>query len=158
MRYYLIITFLFFGIANVYAGNQYGSVLDNNNPPSSGYILISTGENNGNSSVGTWVEPKTIPDLKGDKGEKGDPGPQGPQGPAGEKGEKGDRGEPGRGLRNRREAQLELQFLDTKHTTWSLYAIYDFNNNMNTVGFKCTIKTGKSYLEKRIEELEKRLK
>lgn len=60
-------------------------------------------------------------------------------------------------LTDRYEAQIEIRMLDTKKTTWSSYYIYDAYNDIGTVGLKYTIKLGKSYIDKKIEELEKRI-
>ena len=52
----------------------------------------------GVESLGRWVDPKDVPELKGekgDRGEKGDPGIQGPKGDTGARGAKGDRGDTG---------------------------------------------------------------
>jgi hypothetical protein len=54
-------------------GSFAGGVVDNNNG-AIGDILVSTGNNNGANSVGTWTDPSF---LKGDKGDKGDTGEQG---------------------------------------------------------------------------------
>jgi len=52
----------------------------------------------GAESLGRWVDPKDVPELKGekgDRGEKGDPGIQGPKENTGARGAKGDRGDTG---------------------------------------------------------------
>jgi hypothetical protein len=89
--------------------------------------------------------------VKGDKGDKGD------RGKKGDRGLRGFKGEQGKGLEDRYEFITEARLLDTKKTTWSIYAGRDFNNDVNIVGAKCVIKFGKSYEERRIEELEKRI-
>jgi len=168
-----------------------GGVTDNNNG-NSGDILISTGENNGQNSIGTWADSSA---FKGDKGDTGEQGIQGISGLTGDKGEQGSigeqglsgidgknglngkeglkgadgkkgtdgkdgkqglRGYTGKGLKNRQEAQLEVRIIDTKHTSWAVYGIYDFSNQISTIGAKCTIKIGKSYEEKLIEQLLKK--
>jgi hypothetical protein len=39
----------------------------------------------------------------------------------------------------------------------SVYGGSDFNNKVNIIGVKCTIKLGKGYLDKELEKLQKRL-
>jgi hypothetical protein len=51
-----------------------------------------------------------------------------------------------------------LRVLDTKRTTWELYDTYNTRNNkMIAIGARITIKLGKSYTDRKIEELEKRI-
>lgn len=82
--------------ANVYAGG-----VTDNNAGQQGQVLVSTGENNGANSIGTWTDPTDIDGLKGDKGDPGEPGAQGEQGIqgiqgiSGENGKNGDQGEQG---------------------------------------------------------------
>ena len=161
-----------------------GGVTDTNNG-NLGDIFLSTGENRGANSIGTWTDITTIPELKGEQGEQGLPGASitgkdgytpikdvdyfdgkdglngvGLDGKNGKDGigKQGLRGYTGKGLKNRQEAQLEIRIVDTKNTSLAIYGIYDFNNQISTVGAKCTIKIGKSYLEKKIEELERKIK
>jgi len=57
-----------------------GNVKDDNDG-NQGYILINTGETEGqHNDIGHWTDITTIPELKGEKGDKGDTGPQGPAG------------------------------------------------------------------------------
>lgn len=101
--------------------------------------------------------------AKGDKGDRGDRGKRGKRGKQGVPGVKGDQGqtglqgEQGKGLDDRVEGLVELRLLDTKRTTWSVAGGYDFNNDVSIVQAKCTIKLGKSYTDKKIEDLETRL-
>lgn len=72
-----------------------GTVKDNNNG-NKGDILINTGELNGKQNdIGTWVNPKDVPELKGEKGDKGDTGLQGVKGDTGEQGVAGTDGKDG---------------------------------------------------------------
>jgi hypothetical protein len=93
----------------------------------------------------------------GKKGDKGDKGDTGKTGKKGNKGERGLQGERGRGLEDRYELIGELRLLDTRKTTWSVYAGRDFNNDVNIYGAKCVIKLGTSYEERRLDELEKKI-
>ena len=135
-----------------------GQVTDNNNGQV-GDILISTGQNQGQNSVGTWTDSSTFKGEIGATGEQGLPGIgiDGKDGLNGKDGlgKQGLRGYTGKGLKNKEEAQLEVRIADTKHTTFAVYGIYDFSNQISTVGAKCTIKLGKSYEEKLIEQLLK---
>lgn len=56
-----------------------GGVTDDNNG-NKGYILVSTGQNQGANSEGHWTNPSCIPELKGDKGDTGDNGQDGNDG------------------------------------------------------------------------------
>ncbi len=132
-----------------------GGVVDNNNG-STGDILVATGENNGANSVGTWTNPTDIPTLKGEKGDKGEQGITG-TGEQGERGLRGYRGYTGKGLKDQYKVGVELRIVDTKHTTWATYYNRDLNNKSNEVGIKCTIKLGKDYLDRKLEELERRV-
>lgn len=93
---WIILTTLVFGLAvtgNALAvqPNGYGSVLDNNNG-SQGQVLVNTGQDNGNSDIGTWVDSSF---LKGDKGDKGDTGASGQDGKDGIDGKNGVDGKDG---------------------------------------------------------------
>lgn len=174
-----LIIICFLRIGEVYA--CYGWVRDNNNGKK-GDILIHSGKMEGcKDDVGTWVNPKDVPELKGEKGDpglqgiqglkgekgdagskgdtgdKGDKGETGEQGPKGEQGLQGIQGPRGEGLKDRHELQLELRLLETKRTITSLYYIKDFNNKINTIGAKMTIKLGKSYTDRKLRELEEKL-
>ena len=88
-------------ITTARAGGVRGTVRDNNNG-NKGYILIHSGDVQGQyNDVGTWIDIKDIPELKGEKGDKGDRGERGLTGSAGKdgidgtKGDKGDQGEQG---------------------------------------------------------------
>lgn len=204
-----------------------GGVTDDNNG-NKGNIFVSTGQNNGGNSVGTWVDPKDVPELKGekgDKGDKGDPGAtgatgeqgiqgiQGEQGVAGENGvdgkdglngidgakgdtgDKGDTGEQGvkgdngkdvdpntvNNLQNQLNAQdaknksLENKLEELEATQyivgavirvketkkWNVDLFADYNTGRSIVdrtGIRFTYKFGKGYTEKRMDELEAKIK
>jgi len=73
------------------------NVQDTNDGGNKGYIFTYCGEK-GNNSLGTWVNPKDVPELKGAKGDKGDrgaTGATGSQGVAGQDGLNGVDGENG---------------------------------------------------------------
>jgi hypothetical protein len=169
-RIWLAIMFLFILSSSVFAGVE---TVKDNNDGNKGYILINTGTKNGQSDVGHWTDIVTIPELKGEKGDIGQSGKDGlngeqglsgvngqdgKNGTDGKDGKKGEQGEIGKGLKDQYKAGIELRILDTKHTTWSTYMNRDFNNKTNEIGVKVTIKLGKSYELRRIEELEKKLK
>lgn len=92
--------------------------------------------------------------LNGQDGAKGDTGATGAKGDNGKQGVKGDTG---KGLEDRVEGIVEVRVLDTRKTTWAIYAGKDFNNDVNIIGAKVTVKLGRSYYEKKIDELEARL-
>jgi hypothetical protein len=174
---YLILGFLMSAFAC--EGNDCrtdGNVMDSNRG-SEGTILMYDCRN-GNTDVGKWVDPTEVPELKGEKGDKGDKGEIGLQGIAGqdgingENGTKGDtgdtgatgekgeqgiqglQGERGKGLDDRYELMVEGRILDTKRTTWSVYAGRDINNDVNIFGAKVTIKLGSSYEEREIKKIK----
>jgi len=70
-------------IGTVLCGYAYAGGVTDNNSGNKGYILVSTGENNGANSIGTWTDPLFL------KGDKGDTGSQGIQGVAGTDGKDG---------------------------------------------------------------------
>lgn len=169
-------------------GNVKGTVRDNNNGTEGQVLLHSGEVQGRYNDVGTWVDSDFLQGEdgedgqdgeqgdKGDTGERGrrgitgetgaigEQGEQGEQGEKGDEGKKGDKGNRGlqglrgKGLEDRYEAILEGRILDTRKTTWSIYAGNDFNNNVQIYGVKCTIKFGRSYEERRLDELEKKLK
>ena len=55
-------------------------------------------------------------------------------------------------------AELNFRIADTQKTTTEIFGGYDFNNSSNYCGIRFTIKIGKSYEEKIIENLKRRLK
>lgn len=55
-------------------------------------------------------------------------------------------------------AGVEVRVADTKNMSWHIYYNRGINTNHNEVGVKVVLKLGKSYLEKRIEELQKQIK
>ena len=177
MKKYIVLTM----VISLFATTGFaGGVTDNNNG-NAGNIFISTGENNGANSVGTWVNASDVPELKGAKGDTGatgatgstgstgqngsngengtdgQNGESGENGQQGEKGTQGNQGERGKGLENRTELIGEVRIFDTRKWEGNLYAGHDFNNNVNIIGAKLTYKLGKSYEERRLDELEARL-
>jgi len=80
----VLIAVLVSGMTNAFAGG----VTDNNNGDK-GDIFVSTGENHGSNSVGTWTDPRDICGLKGDKGDTGLQGIQGVSGINGTNGKDG---------------------------------------------------------------------
>ena len=86
-KHLLVFMFLMCGIGLSYAGG----VTDNNNG-NEGYLFVSTGENNGNNSVGHWTDPSF---LKGDKGNDGLNGSNGTDGRDGINGSDGVNGSNG---------------------------------------------------------------
>lgn len=131
---------LVIGIIILFYSFGYSANIVSNNDNIENYILIGTGKTQGKTQIGTWKDIDTIPELKGKQGIQGE------------------RGDKGKGLKNSQEIQAEVILLDTKKTTTSIYYINDFNNQNNTIGLKITIKLGKSYELRKIEELEKKLK
>lgn len=148
----LVVLVLFSGVALA------GGVTDVNNG-NKGDILVSTGENNGANSVGEWTDSSFLKGKDGLNGKNGIDGKTPVKGVDYNDGQsiKGDTGASGKGLENRVEGIVEVRILDTKKTTWSIYGGCDFNNKVNIIGAKLTIKIGKSYIDKKIEQLEKRL-
>jgi len=90
----------------------------------------------------------------GAQGEKGNTGDKGNEG---KKGEQGIQGLPGKGLKDRIELIGEIRILDTKKTTWSVYAGQDVNNRASIVGAKVVFKLGSSYEQRELEKLNARL-
>lgn len=76
------------GVASAKQPPGFGSVQDNNNG-TTGQVLVNSGNDHGNSDIGTWVDSSF---LKGEKGDTGRRGAKGDQGIQGEKGERGNRG------------------------------------------------------------------
>jgi hypothetical protein len=74
-----------------YAVPQMDNVVVNNSG-NSGYIFTSTGTSQGNNQIGKWVNPSSVPELKGEKGDKGDVGPAGQDGLDGAIGPQGEQG------------------------------------------------------------------
>jgi len=93
----------------------------------------------------------------GDTGTMGEKGNAGDKGEEGKKGEQGLQGERGKGLEDRVELIGEVRLLDTKRTTWSVYAGHDVNNKVGIFGAKVVVKLGRSYEERRLDDLEARL-
>ena len=81
----------------------------------------------------------------GDTGTMGEKGNAGDKGEEGKKGEQGLQGERGKGLEDRVELIGEVRLLDTKRTTWSVYAGHDVNNKVGIFGAKVVVKLGRSY-------------
>ena len=142
MKKYIVLTM----VISLFATTGFaGGVTDNNNG-NAGNIFISTGENNGANSVGTWVNASDVPELKGAKGDTGatgatgstgstgqngsngengtdgQNGESGENGQQGEKGTQGNQGERGKGLENRTELIGEVRIFDTRKWEGNLYA------------------------------------
>jgi len=66
--WFALIIFIGFGL---FGGYAYAGGVTDDNDGNKGYILVSTGENNGANSIGTWTDPSF---LKGDKGDTGEQG------------------------------------------------------------------------------------
>ena len=170
----------------VFALPAFAGGVQSDNSGNAGYLFVATGENHGKDSRGIWTDPSEL-GLKGEKGDTGEAGPQGttgeqgsagqdgaigPEGVAGEEGKAGDKGSQGdtgekgqqgiegpqgQGLQDRVELIGEVRVLDTKRTTWSIYAGRDVNNGVGIYGAKVTVKLGRSYEERRLDELEAKL-
>lgn len=93
----------------------------------------------------------------GPQGEKGNMGDKGDEGKTGKQGEQGPQGLQGKGLKDRIELIGEVRILDTKKTTWSVYAGQDVNNRASIVGAKVVFKLGSSYEQRELEKLNARL-
>lgn len=176
IRWILIGVFAFiFGyclVGSVFAGG----VTDTNNG-SVGDILVHSGITNGANDRGTWKDSSTFKGDKGDTGDTGNTGSQGVQGDTGssgadgvsgtdgangvegkqgKKGNKGEKGKQGKGLKNRVNIMVGVQH-EGKKWIKGLHGGYDVNNNVSIVEARFTRKIGKSYTDKRFEELQERL-
>jgi len=117
------------------------------------------GDTGSQGEVGATGQDGTKGDTgeNGEEGKDGDVGKEGKKGTKGDKGKQGIQGEQGKGLEDRYELIGEVRLFDTKRTTWSVYAGHDFNNDVNIIGAKCVVKIGRSYEERRLDELEKKI-
>ena len=159
----------------VYASDVRGTVRDNNNGEE-GFILMHSGEVQGQyNDAGTWTDAEFLRGEDGADGQDGINGADGTDGQAGTNGINGEvgnngidgvngtngidgaNGQDGKGLKNQYKAGVDFRVLDTRKTAWNIYYNSDFNNQIDEVGVKITIKLGKSYEERKIEELEKKL-
>lgn len=61
-------------------------------------------------------------------------------------------------IKNQYTFEVIGRILDTRKTTTEIYGNYDGNNRIGGAGIRFTIKFGKSYEEKLIEELRKELR
>ena len=86
------------------------------------------------------------------KGEKGDTGKQGV------KGDSGLQGIAGQGLKDQYIGSIGLRLWDCQRHSAEISYGYDFNNNNNIIEAKIVVKFGKSYLDRKLEELEKKIK
>jgi hypothetical protein len=209
--YLIIAFFMYLTISNICIANacvgddcKVDSNVQDTNDGNKGYIFMYDCEN-GNNSLGQWVDPKNVPELKGEKGDKGDTGKQGIkgekgnagidgqngnngeqgiqgeqglQGIAGQAGEKGvdglngqngdkgeqgkegvkgDKGDTGKGLKDRVELIGEVRVFDTRKWSGFVYGGVDINNSNSIVGAKVQYKLGRSYEERRLDELEARI-
>ena len=106
-----------------------------------GDILI----HNNTKNRGTWTDSSTF------KGDKGNTGKQGL------KGDQGIQGKQGKGLKSRQELQFEAVIKSWKRTELSVYSIHDFNNNITSGGVKIKHYFGKSWTEKELDKINKKL-
>lgn len=97
------------------------------------------------------------PGVDGVIGAQGEKGNTGDEGKTGKQGEQGIQGLPGKGLKDRIELIGEVRILDTKKTSWSVYAGQDVNNRASIVGAKVVFKLGSSYEQRELEKLQTRL-
>lgn len=191
----VIVVVSMFLASNVFAGG-----VTDNNDGNAGNILMSTGENNGANSIGTWVDASEFKGEKGDTGEtgatgatgpqgeqgiQGEQGPQGEQGiqgetgqaglnglngengtngkdgekgSTGEKGQQGVRGATGKGLKDRAEVLIGARIYEGRRWTTEVHVGHDFNNDVNILPqIRFTRAFGKSYTEKRLDEIEAKL-
>ena len=153
-------------------------VIDTNNC-NKGDILVGTGINSKNGSEGTWADSSFLKGEKGDAGNqgitgntgsdglagnKGDTGlqgiagKQGIKGNIGKKGERGIKGNTGKGLKNQYIGSIGVRLWDCQKHSAEIYYGYDFNNNNNIFEARIIIKFGKSYLDRKLEILEKKIK
>lgn len=95
--------------------------------------------------------------LQGLTGQQGEVGKEGTEGKQGQRGEKGDKGDTGKGLENRVELIGEVRVFDTRKWAGYVYGGVDIQNNTGITGIKVQYKMGKSYEEKRLDALEKKL-
>jgi len=95
--------------------------------------------------------------LQGLSGQQGEVGKEGAEGKQGQRGEKGDKGDTGKGLENRVELIGEVRVFDTRKWAGYVYGGVDINNNTGITGIKVQYKMGKSYEEKRLDELERKI-
>ena len=132
-------------IGTVLCGYAYAGGVTDNNDGNKGYILVSTGENNGANTVGTWTDSSFLKGDKGDagasgkdglNGEKGDTGSQGIKGDLGDKGDMGDKGDQGLqgliGLNGKDVDPSTVTNLQNTDTTLN-NRINDTNNKLNGV-------------------------
>lgn len=97
-RLLVVVIFSLLLASNVYACVGENCKLDSNvqdtNDGNQGYIFTYCGEK-GNNSLGTWVDPKDVPELKGEKGNIGATGATGQAGRDGVDGQNGQDGQAG---------------------------------------------------------------
>lgn len=88
----IVLTVLVLGLM---VGVGYAGGVTDDNSGNKGYILVSTGENNGANSVGHWTDSSFLKGEKGDTGATGATGQTGVQGVAGQTGATGATGATG---------------------------------------------------------------
>jgi tetrahydromethanopterin S-methyltransferase subunit G len=89
------VSFLFACVGDECNSKEIGNVKDCGNG-NKGYILVNSGEVQGQKDdIGIWVDPITIPSLRGDKGDTGLQGIQGTKGDTGLQGIQGTKGDTG---------------------------------------------------------------
>ncbi|MHA1755082.1 MAG: response regulator [Candidatus Odinarchaeia archaeon] len=158
---------------------------DKSNEGNQGNIFVNTGDVNKGTVVGEWVDPASIPDIKGETGVQGIQGNVGVQGIQGNVGVQGITGinadmsivdNNTRSISNNsnrinsldnRIKDLEktqvviegqIRIIDTKKWEVKLFTAYNTTRNMfDRVGAKIMFKLGKSYEEKEIEKNNIRL-
>lgn len=101
--------------------------------------------------------------LKGATGSQGNTGTSGVAGSTGAKGEKGDKGDPGQNAYAPAidpRVDVEVREYDAKHWSLSSFASFGFQSSTTRyiVGQKLTLKLGKSYEERELEQLRSDIK
>jgi hypothetical protein len=148
-----------------FADSKIGNVKDNNNG-NKGYILINSGQREGNNDIGHWTDIKTIPELKGERGGIGATGQAGIDGKDVDPKEVKKLDNSIDGVNNRVSKLERIQFvletsfriLDTKRIILRPFFRQNFTRNkIDVAGLKIDIKLCRSYEEKLIEKINNRL-
>ena len=93
IAFLLVLSFIFVGKVYACTGNDCkptGNVMTSNDGNKGNIFVYDCKQ--GQTNVGEWVDPKDVPELKGDKGDKGDTGAKGDKGNAGTNGTNGSNG------------------------------------------------------------------
>lgn len=140
------------------------------NKGTAGQILISDGvQIDSGHTNGSWVSPNALPSLKGAKGDTGSQGNSGATGSKGDEGIAGKDGQDGKDADNARLDDVEhrmnrtkilaegvVRVYDAKKFQVNLFANYDFiGRKSHEMGARIEYKLGKSYEERRIDQLER---